>query len=434
MPSPSTKKGQELRSRFITNAIPQEGDFADLIAAGLNQADDGLLKLPDQSLGLVRQSPDAPLLRLFADPEADGAAWQLQLGEGDRPSFSLLGADGRAALIVDGSTGPVGEYLEAATTPARPKLEVKGSLRCDAISGPVNLINKAHCSLKGGGTISWSKTNRLRWSQRFRAIRLGATSFSGEGYFDISSPASSESGNLESWDGVNRIDDAGIELHGWESLYAILTGAGPNNARLRIEDSSRKGEVPSNWLLIASRNGDDQTLKLGTGLTISPGQSVCHGSPYPCGSIIMWHGKTEDIPVGWVVCDGINGTPDLRGRFVLGSGQGTDLSMRDPQHPIGGNESVRLEVKHLPKHTHEINDPGHTSYCIPRNLGKTDYDLNIHRQLNGTSEWLGGFLRDYDFPNQIRETNITLQEEGSGEPFTIMPPFYILVFLMKSFA
>ncbi len=48
MPRPTTKSRQELRSRFVRNAIPTEMDFADLINAGLNQADDGLLKLPDQ--------------------------------------------------------------------------------------------------------------------------------------------------------------------------------------------------------------------------------------------------------------------------------------------------------------------------------------------------------------------------------------------------
>jgi len=67
---PTSKSRQELRSRFVRNAIPTEADFADLIAASLNQADDGVLKLPDQPLGLVRQKPDQPVLRFFADPAA----------------------------------------------------------------------------------------------------------------------------------------------------------------------------------------------------------------------------------------------------------------------------------------------------------------------------------------------------------------------------
>jgi len=37
----------------------------------------------------------------------------------------------------------------------------------------------------------------------------------------------------------------------------------------------------------------------------------------PIGSIIAWENLT--IPSGWVVCDGLNGTPDLRDKFVRGA-------------------------------------------------------------------------------------------------------------------
>lgn len=38
------------------------------------------------------------------------------------------------------------------------------------------------------------------------------------------------------------------------------------------------------------------------------------------GSIILWSGAIVDIPAGYVICDGNNGTPDLRNRFVVGAG------------------------------------------------------------------------------------------------------------------
>lgn len=40
----------------------------------------------------------------------------------------------------------------------------------------------------------------------------------------------------------------------------------------------------------------------------------------PTGGIIMWSGSTANIPSGWVLCDGTAGTPDLRDRFIVGSG------------------------------------------------------------------------------------------------------------------
>ena len=40
----------------------------------------------------------------------------------------------------------------------------------------------------------------------------------------------------------------------------------------------------------------------------------------PIGSIIMWSGSIANIPEHFQICDGANGTPDLRNRFVLGAG------------------------------------------------------------------------------------------------------------------
>lgn len=42
----------------------------------------------------------------------------------------------------------------------------------------------------------------------------------------------------------------------------------------------------------------------------------------PTGGIIEWSGAVGDIPAGWVLCDGTNGTPDLRNRFIIGAGTG----------------------------------------------------------------------------------------------------------------
>lgn len=42
----------------------------------------------------------------------------------------------------------------------------------------------------------------------------------------------------------------------------------------------------------------------------------------PRGVITMWFGTTSNIPAGWALCDGGNGTPDLRDRFVIAAGGG----------------------------------------------------------------------------------------------------------------
>jgi hypothetical protein len=43
-------------------------------------------------------------------------------------------------------------------------------------------------------------------------------------------------------------------------------------------------------------------------------------SPIPSGSIIMWSGSIGSIPVDYYLCNGSNGTPDLRDRFIIGAG------------------------------------------------------------------------------------------------------------------
>jgi len=40
----------------------------------------------------------------------------------------------------------------------------------------------------------------------------------------------------------------------------------------------------------------------------------------------MWHGAEIDIPGGWLICDGNNGTPDLRDKFVIGAGNTYNLN------------------------------------------------------------------------------------------------------------
>lgn len=42
----------------------------------------------------------------------------------------------------------------------------------------------------------------------------------------------------------------------------------------------------------------------------------------PSGVIVMWHGTLATIPAGWFLCNGSNGTPDLRNMFVKGAANG----------------------------------------------------------------------------------------------------------------
>jgi microcystin-dependent protein len=58
--------------------------------------------------------------------------------------------------------------------------------------------------------------------------------------------------------------------------------------------------------------------------------------------------------VGWAVCNGDNGTPDLRDRFPVGAGGNYNVG------DTGGTDTVALTVAEMPQHSHVVNDPGHT--------------------------------------------------------------------------
>ena len=79
----------------------------------------------------------------------------------------------------------------------------------------------------------------------------------------------------------------------------------------------------------------------------------------PRGTVFPFHGT--EAPPGWHLCDG-NGTytteggdevaiPDLRGRFILGAGTGSDLTSR-ALNDNGGYETHTLTANEMPTHTH----------------------------------------------------------------------------------
>ena len=119
----------------------------------------------------------------------------------------------------------------------------------------------------------------------------------------------------------------------------------------------------------------------------------------PVGSIIMYNGKAEEIPSGWAICDGTNGTPNLLDRFILGSTYSGGT---------GGKSQVTLTVSQLPPHKHRV------AKCW---YGKADNAND--RQVVRWDESVG------------TNEQVMTGETGLGMPIDIMPPYYRLIYIMK---
>ena len=76
-------------------------------------------------------------------------------------------------------------------------------------------------------------------------------------------------------------------------------------------------------------------------------QSLSSFGGVPSGIITMWSGAIADIPLGWALCDGSNGTPDLRDRFIVGAGGSYNVG------DTGGANSVTLDISQIPLHGHD---------------------------------------------------------------------------------
>lgn len=99
-----------------------------------------------------------------------------------------------------------------------------------------------------------------------------------------------------------------------------------------------------------------------TGTNAQYNATVAPGAIMLTGMVVMWSGSLSSIPVGWLLCNG-SGTlsnggsvPDLRDRFVIGSGGTTShLSIGGAathNHTVTVNGTA-LTIDQMPSHTHE---------------------------------------------------------------------------------
>lgn len=163
-------------------------------------------------------------------------------------------------------------------------------------------------------------------------------------------------------------------------------------------------------------------IKVGSDSEMTPRQKIASvGYAFkaeygvPKGAIIMWSGAIDQIPEGWALCDGNNGTPDLRNRFIVGAGSGYAVGA------TGGEASHVLTISEMPSHTHIQNS--HFHYQIVANK-------NGYGGADGATAG-SGYDGSYHSTNSTSGTTATNQNTGAGQAHENRPPYYALAFIMK---
>jgi microcystin-dependent protein len=138
--------------------------------------------------------------------------------------------------------------------------------------------------------------------------------------------------------------------------------------------------------------------------------AVAPNTTIPAGLIAIWSGSTGSIPTGWVLCNGTNGTPDLRNNFVVGAGS---------TYAVGATGGSANAV--VVSHTHVITDPGHL-----HNTASTGASSTL---INAAA---GNITSASTSTTSTATTGITNQSTGVSGTNANLPPYYALAYIMKT--
>ena len=148
------------------------------------------------------------------------------------------------------------------------------------------------------------------------------------------------------------------------------------------------------------------------------------GGVIPPGGIIMWSGSEVNIPAGWLLCNGSNGTPDLRNRFVVGAGTGSSYAVG----ATGGSADAIVVA-----HSHTITDSGHI-HAMNADGRAVAKRKGSDAVIDGVS--LRAAAEDADYSGSqntgSQTTGITVNSQGTSGTNANLPPYYALCYIMKS--
>jgi len=167
----------------------------------------------------------------------------------------------------------------------------------------------------------------------------------------------------------------------------------------------------------------------------------------PVGGIILWAGSLGSLPANWQLCDGSNGTPNLRDKFIIGAGGSYAVgatggaNTANLQHNHGGHTSgnagahthTQPDTGAGSAHNHTIATGGHSGtgsvYYEPSTPNEYVAISHAHQITTQNESAHVHNNPDFDSGGSHNHT-ITVNNQLSSSQ-DIRPPYYALAYIMR---
>ena len=225
--------------------------------------------------------------------------------------------------------------------------------------------------------------------------------------------------------------DVGVYTVSFQDLPTV--GAGTTLYTLTKTDISYAGLLNKQFIIKASYTGTEWVFRI-----VEKDISLI-GDIKMLGALTLSHfdgtglGNTVGGHEGWAICNGQNGTPDMVGRFAVGlDSADTDFNVITG---IGGSKTHTLTEAELPAHNHVLNDPGHVHVGVTADFDNLVRVAPIGSGSTSGSQDSTGEGSETDvrlsYPMDTATTGITMDNTGSGDGFSVLPPYTTVLYVMR---
>jgi microcystin-dependent protein len=222
-----------------------------------------------------------------------------------------------------------------------------------------------------------------------------------------------------------------------------------------------QGGTTEGTVLKASDGGSGNEIVIpdgGGAPTVGGSPMVLGSTPilplFPTGAIIMWYGALGSVPGGWQLCDGTNGTPDLRDKFVVGAGGAyapdatggeatTNINVStgaDGGHDHGALTGAEvLTASMIPVHSHTLyGNSSSGSFGNTQGLGNVGAKVAgegggtaAYMTVNGSGTQLIGNSTGGTDPHDHSIAAEPDHTHTVTDTQTNLPPYYAIYYIMK---